>query len=57
VGLIVLAILTKSLRIHYLISNLFAICVIILWNYFMGTPHSLGESIKAKETKIDEGCG
>jgi len=37
VGLTVLAILTEALRIHYLISNLFAICVAVLWNYFMST--------------------
>jgi len=43
VGLIVLATLTKFLRIHYLISNLFAICVIVLWNYFVGA-HLVWES-------------
>lgn len=37
IGLIVLAILTEAFRIHYLISNLFAICVTVLWNYFMST--------------------
>ena len=37
IGLTVLAILTEVLRIHYLISNLFAICVAVLWNYFMST--------------------
>ena len=36
IGLTVLAILTEVL-IHYLISNLFAICVAVLWNYFMST--------------------
>jgi len=43
IGLTVLAILTEALRIHYLISNLFAICVIVLWNYFMST-HVVWES-------------
>ena len=43
IGLAVLAILTEALRIHYLISNLFAICVAVLWNYFMST-HLVWES-------------
>jgi len=32
-GLILLAFLTKFLKIHYLLSNLFSICIIVLWNY------------------------
>lgn len=35
--LVVLAILTEAFGIHYLISNLFAIFVAVLWNYFMST--------------------
>jgi dolichol-phosphate mannosyltransferase len=43
IGLAVLAILTEAFGIHYLISNLFAVCVAVLWNYFMST-HLVWES-------------